>query len=73
MVCINPDGSLGATGKAVLSSLIQPGSLEDIARNTHLPAHQITPCLQALLNAGLVIEKQGSFKITDIGIGLLYN
>jgi predicted transcriptional regulator len=72
MVCINPDGSLGPTGKAILSSLIQPGSLDHIARNTNLPAHQINPCLQRLLNAGLVVEKQGSFEITDIGIALLY-
>jgi hypothetical protein len=28
--------------------------------------------LQRLLNAGLVVEKQGSFEITDIGIALLY-
>jgi predicted transcriptional regulator len=73
MVCINPDGSLAPTGRTVLSSLIQPGSLEDIARNTNLPAHRIHPCLQELLNAGMVVEKQGKFQITDIGIALLNN
>jgi predicted transcriptional regulator len=72
MACIHPDGSLAATGKAVLSSLIQPGSPEDIARNTSMPVHQIKPCLQELVNAGFVVERQGGFQITDIGIALLY-
>jgi len=72
MTCINPDGSLSAAGKSVLSSLVQPGSLDDISRNTHLPAHQVKPCLQELVTAGLVVERQGSFQITDIGVALLY-
>ena len=71
MVCINPDGSLAANARAILSSLIQPGSLEDIAYNTNLPAHRVRPCLQELLSAGLVVVKQGSYQITDIGIALL--
>lgn len=71
MVCINPDGSLATAAKTILSSLIQPGSLEDIARNTNIPGHRVRPCLQELLSAGLVIENQGSYRITDIGIALL--
>jgi predicted transcriptional regulator len=71
MVCINPDGSLGASARGILASLIQSGSLEDIARNTSLPVHRIQPCLQELLKAGLVVEKQGSFQITTIGVALL--
>jgi predicted transcriptional regulator len=74
MVCINPDGSLAATGKTILASLIGPGSgsLEEITHNTNLPAHQIKPCLQELITAGLVAETQGAFQITEIGIALLY-
>jgi len=71
MDCINPDGSLATTARTILTSLIQPGLIEDIARNTNIPVHRIRPCLQDLLNAGLVIENQGSYRITDIGLALL--
>ena len=71
MVCINPDGSLTSIASTVLTSLIQPGSLDDIARNTNLPVHRIRACMQELIKVGLVIEKQGIFQITDIGVALL--
>jgi len=72
MDCINPDGSLATTARTILTSLIQPGSFEDIARYTNIPGHRIRPCLQDLLNAGLVVENLGSYRITDIGLALLY-
>ena len=71
MDCIQLDGSLATTAWTILTSLIQPGSLEDIARNTNIPGHRIRPCLQELINAGLVVENQGSYRITDIGLALL--
>lgn len=71
MECINPDGSLGSSARSILSSLIRPGSPDDIAHNTGMPVHRIRPCLQELLRAGLVIESQGIFRITDIGLALL--
>ncbi len=71
MDCINPDGSLATTARTILTSLIQPGSLEAIARNTNIAGHRIRPCLQELLDAGLVVENQGSYHITDVGLALL--
>jgi predicted transcriptional regulator len=71
MICINPDGSLATSARTILTSLIQPGSLEDIARNTNIPGHDIRLCLQELLSADLVSENQGSYRVTDIGIALL--
>jgi predicted transcriptional regulator len=71
MVCINLDGSLSPHAKAICKSLIHPGSLDDIARNTNMPAQRLHPCLQELLAAGLVTENQGIYRITDIGIAQL--
>ena len=72
MDCINPDGSLTPSARAICESLIQPGSLEDISRNTSLPVHRLRPYLQELLAAGLVVDSQGSYCITDIGLALLF-
>jgi predicted transcriptional regulator len=71
MVCINPDGSLGASASTILANLIQPASLDEIARNTNAPIHRIRPCLHELLQAGLVAENQGFYRITDIGLAML--
>ena len=71
MDCINPDGSLGTSARTILASLIQPASLDDIARNNNMPVHQIRQCLKELLQAGLVAESHGIYRITDIGLALL--
>ena len=71
MVCINPDGSLSPSARAILASLIQPASLEDLSKNTSMPAHRLQPCLQELVHAGLVTENQGIYRITDIGVAFL--
>ena len=71
MVCINPDGSLAPSARAICESLIQPGSLEDIAHNTNMPVHRLRPCLQELLAAGLAVENRASYRISDVGLALL--
>jgi predicted transcriptional regulator len=70
MECINPDGSLSPSARAICASLIQPGSLDKIAHNTNMPGNRVLSCLQKLVAAGLVIEKQGIYHLSDVGLAL---
>ncbi len=67
MACINPDGTLTPSAKAVLSALFSPVALEEVAKSTGLPLFRIRSSIREMLEAGLVKEKDGKYAATKLG------
>jgi len=67
MACINPDGTLTPSAKAVLSALFSPVALEEVAKSTGLPLFRIRSSIREMLEASLVKEKDGKYAATKLG------
>ena len=67
MACINPDGTLTPSAKAILSALSSSATLEEVAKSTGLPLFRIRSSIREMLEAGLVEEKEEGFVATKLG------
>ncbi|TET28373.1 hypothetical protein E3J68_03115 [Candidatus Aerophobetes bacterium] len=67
MACINPDGTLTPSAKAMLSAVSSPAPLEEVAKSTGLPLFRIRSSIREMLEAGLVEEKEGKYAVTKLG------
>ena len=67
MACINPDGTLTPSAKAILSAVSSPTPLEEVAKSTGLPLFRIRSSIREMLEAGLVEEKEGKYAVTKLG------
>jgi len=67
MACINPDGTLTPSAKAILSAVSSPASLEEVAKSTGLPLFRIRSSIREMLEAGLAEEKEGKYAATKLG------
>lgn len=67
MACINPDGTLTPTAQAVIAAIKTPLPDKAIRQNTGLPIYRVRATLRELVEAHLVIEKDGSYQLTDSG------
>ncbi len=65
MACINPDGTLTPTAKAVISALKIHSSAQEIGQETGLPIYRIRATIRELIEAGLVLETDGNYQLTD--------
>lgn len=64
MACINEDGTLTSSAKAVISALSSPITLEEVVQSTELPFFKIRSSIREMLEAGLVEEKEGKYVAT---------
>ena len=72
MACIDADGTLTPTGKALLQALAeQPMSPQDVASNLGQPIFRVRGSLRELSGAEFIEEDGGMFKITEVGRGML--
>lgn len=60
--CVSPDGTLTASGQAILEATRQPASAEDVARATGLPLFRVRGGLRELAAAGRVIQDDGRYR-----------
>ncbi len=67
MACINPDGTLTKSAKALLQAIDAPLSPEEISAAIGQPLFKVRSSLREMGNAGLIIEKEGRHQITDTG------
>ncbi len=56
MACVNADGTLSASGRAILGAVEQPATPEQVAAATGLPLFRVRSGLRELVAAGLVSE-----------------
>ena len=68
MACIDPDGMLTITARFLLKELgKQPLPPEDIAKALGEPLFKIRGNLREMMEAGLIGEEGGDFRLTDAG------
>lgn len=67
MACVNADGSVTPTAKALLRSLEIPLGPEAIAARIGAPLFRVRASLRELRAAGFVAESEGLFRATDAG------
>ena len=68
MACINPDGTLTPTAKTVLAALQTPSTPADLARHANLPIYRVRSTVRELIAAGLVLEADGKYQLSDSGV-----
>ncbi len=61
MACVSADGTLTASGRAMLEAVRAPASPEEVAAATGLPLYRVRGGLRELAAAGLVTEEAGRF------------
>jgi len=67
MPCINPDGTITPSAKAMLSAVLSPATPEEVAKSIGLPLFRIRSSIREMREAGLVEEKEGKYLATRIG------
>ena len=67
MACVNPDGSITETAKALLRVLESPLTPEEIAQQVGQPLFKVRSSLREMTGAELIIEEEGKYIITERG------
>ena len=67
MACVNPDGTLSESAKALLRVLSKPTEAEAIAKQVGQPLFKVRSSLRELTAAGLIQEDGEKFLITASG------
>ncbi len=64
MACLQADGTVSASGRALLSAVEQPATPEEVAAATGLPLFRVRSGLRELAGAGLVSQDGPRFAAT---------
>jgi DNA-binding IclR family transcriptional regulator len=68
MACVNPDGTLSASARAILAALEHRATAELVAAETKLPLFRVRSGLRELVEAGLVVKNgEAGYSLTDEG------
>jgi predicted transcriptional regulator len=67
MACINVDGTLVASARKLLLTMLEPITPEDAATRAELPLFRVRASMREFLQAGLVAEANGKYALTDAG------
>lgn len=65
MACINPDGTLSPSAKAVVMALQSASTLPALAQMVNLPLYRLRSSLRELLEAEWLTEENGVYGLTD--------
>jgi DNA-binding IclR family transcriptional regulator len=71
MACLNPDGTLTAVARRVLTALEPPAADQEVAQRADLPLYRVRASLREMGTAKLVATDGDSFRITEIGLEAL--
>lgn len=61
MACVNADGTLSTSGRAMLAALAHPATAEEVAVASGLQLFRVRSGLRELVGAGLVREDGGKY------------
>jgi DNA-binding IclR family transcriptional regulator len=67
MACVNPDGTITASARAILAALARSATPEGIAAETNLPLFRVRSALRELVEAGLVAAGDAGYALTEDG------
>lgn len=71
MACINPDGTITRPGRKMLEAMRAARALEEVAQMAEIPLYRVRSVIRELLDAGLAVEKDGKYSITEAGFNKL--
>ena len=71
MACINPDGTITQSARAVLQSLQLARSPQELSASLGFPLFKIRSSLREMEEAGLIKKSGEQYIITDLGRELL--
>jgi predicted transcriptional regulator len=69
MPCVKPDGTLEPMAQAIVRVLITPRTIEGVCEHLRLPLYRVRSTMRELVEAGLVVERDGRYGLTDKGQG----
>ncbi|MGC8627855.1 MAG: hypothetical protein ACP5VR_09970 [Acidimicrobiales bacterium] len=64
MACISSDGTLSASGRALLKAVERPATAEEVSAATGLPLFRVRSGLRELAGAGMVSQQGPLFTAT---------
>lgn len=67
MACINPDGTLTDAAVTLMKVIAEHHSLEEVASISDIPLFLVRATARDLMNAGLVLERDDLYYLTDSG------
>jgi len=67
MACVNPDGTVSESARALLKIVENPLTPEEISEQVGQPSFKVRSSLREMSQAELVIEEEGKFTITEKG------
>lgn len=67
MPCVKPDGTLEPMAQAILRALGTPRTAEGVCDHLRLPLYRVRSTMRELFEAGLVVESDSVYALTDSG------
>lgn len=67
MACVNPDGTVTESAKALLTVLQNPSTPEDISKQVGQPLFKVRSSLREMVQAELIKEENGKYVLTEKG------
>ena len=67
MACINPDGTLTEAAVTMMTVIENHHSLEEVAGVSGIPLYLVRATTRDLINAGLAVERNTLFYLTEDG------
>ena len=67
MACVNPDGSITESAKALLRSISDPKAPEEIASGVGQPLFKVRSSIREMTEAGLVEKSGDKYVVSEKG------
>ena len=67
MACVNPDGTLSESARALLNAIQTPLTPEEISKQVGQPLFKVRSSIREMVQAELIEEKEGKFIIAEKG------
>jgi DNA-binding IclR family transcriptional regulator len=71
MPCVNADGTLVSSAKKILEAARAPGTPAELAERSRFPLYRVHSALRELADAGMVLEADGRYQVTEVGVDRL--
>lgn len=72
MACLNPDGTLTRSARAVLEALREPADEREIAARSSVPLFKVRGLLRDMTGSKLVTSSDGVYRLTEDGADVLH-
>jgi predicted transcriptional regulator len=67
MACVNPDGTISPSAKALLKGLETPLSAEEVSGRLGQPLFRVRSSLREMLEAGLIVVQGDKYQASEEG------